>query len=130
MPLAWSGRRSPSRRAGCAGSWHVPTPPQHVLGASGRNRQPALPSFLTQFANGCEDTAKPERDWEPEPLRLPAVPAGCVLQRGGAALRRGRVSRARLGTARRCGASRPGRSASESFNGGDKAAEVPGGTQG
>lgn len=64
-------RRSPSRRAACASSWHFPTLPQHVLGASGRNRQPALPSFLMQFANGCEDTAKPERDWEPEPLRLP-----------------------------------------------------------
>lgn len=23
------------------------------------------PSFLMQFANGCKDTAKPERDWEP-----------------------------------------------------------------
>lgn len=61
----------PPRRAACASSWHLPTLPQHVLGASGRNRQPALPSFLMQFANGCEDTAKPERDWEPEPLRLP-----------------------------------------------------------
>lgn len=64
-------RRSRSRRAACASSWHLPMPPQHVLGASGRNRQPALPSFLMQFANGCKDTAKPERDWEPEPLRLP-----------------------------------------------------------
>lgn len=27
----------------------------------GRNQQPALPSFLMQFANGCEDAAKPER---------------------------------------------------------------------
>lgn len=29
----------------------------------GRNQQPALPSFLMQFANGCEDVAKlePER---------------------------------------------------------------------
>lgn len=26
----------------------------------GRNQQPALPSFLMQFANGCEDVAKPE----------------------------------------------------------------------
>lgn len=26
----------------------------------GRNQQPALPSFLMQFANGCEDMAKPE----------------------------------------------------------------------
>lgn len=29
----------------------------------GRNQQLALPSFLMQFANGCEDVAKPERGW-------------------------------------------------------------------
>lgn len=75
-------------RTACAGSWCFPTLPQHVLGASGRNRQAASPSFLMQFANGCEDRAKPERDWEPEPLRLPRCrrDACCreVVQRCGA----------------------------------------------
>lgn len=50
-----------------------------------------------QFANGCEDTAKPKRDWEPERLCLPRCQQDACC-RGGAALRHRRASRARLGT--------------------------------
>lgn len=56
---------SPSPGA-CAGSWRVPTASRHVLrraagiGRNGQESAAGLPSFLMQFANGCEDVAKPE----------------------------------------------------------------------
>lgn len=82
-----------------------------------------------QFANGCEDTAKPERDWEPEPLRLPRCRRDACCRE--AAQRCGAGEPAEPGLARsalRCKS--PWQISLQILTGwgGEKAAEIPGGT--
>lgn len=66
--LSLGAGASPRRPGTCSGEQQEPA-------GTGRNQQPALPSFLMQFANGCEDVAKPE-------------PGGCGMRSGSAAAQR------------------------------------------
>lgn len=63
----WAQRCPPSRRGAGASSWPVPRPSRTCSGRAAGAGSSAAPSFLMQFANGCEEAAKPERDWEREP---------------------------------------------------------------